>query len=212
MSDSETSTRDKLLDAAAELILRHGLAGASVAMIVERAGVTKGSFFYYFDSKTELAHEVIERNASTDKMLLAQKMRQAESLSRDPHQQLLLFVGLLREAIGPHGEPPPGCLFASYAYQAELFDQKTRAVVAEVMLAWREALVAKLEEVAAQHPPRLPVELEDVADSAMTSFEGALVVARILDDPSILAAQLTQLRNYLELLFAAQPPTSKGEP
>ncbi len=44
-------TREALLDAGATLAEEHGLAGASVNMVVERAGVAKGTFYVHFKDR-----------------------------------------------------------------------------------------------------------------------------------------------------------------
>ncbi len=204
MDDEIHSTRQRLLDAAEELILQHGFAATSLTMIVEEAGLTKGSFFYHFENKADLAHQLIERFAKTDREFLEDTMRRAEALSRDPLQQLLLFVGLLLETFGPQGEPPEGCLFASYSYEAELFDEQVHEISRDSMVLWRQTLLAKLRQVVECYPPRIPVDLESLADTVSVGFEGGFISARILEDPQAIAAHLEHVRNYFELLFC--PP------
>jgi AcrR family transcriptional regulator len=51
-------TRDRLLQAAQELIEEGGYAAAPVAAIAERAGVAAGTLYRHFDSKQELFVEV----------------------------------------------------------------------------------------------------------------------------------------------------------
>lgn len=58
MESESPDTRTVLMDAAEELLLRHGLAGTTVEAVIEKAGVTKGSFFYHFDSKDGLARSL----------------------------------------------------------------------------------------------------------------------------------------------------------
>lgn len=189
------------MDAAEELILDHGFAATSLSMIVEKAGLTKGSFFYHFDSKSDLAHQLIERFAESDRQFLEETMRRAETLARDPLQQLLVFIGLMLEEFGPAGQPPEGCLFASYSYEAALFEAETHEVSRTSFLNWRQTLQHKLRQVIEQYPPRIDVDLESLADTVSVAFEGGFVAARILDDPQVLVAQLVHLRNYFELLF-----------
>jgi AcrR family transcriptional regulator len=52
------STRERLLQAAQELIEEGGYGGASVAAIAERAGVAAGTLYRHFDSKQELFVEL----------------------------------------------------------------------------------------------------------------------------------------------------------
>ncbi|MFF8771419.1 ScbR family autoregulator-binding transcription factor [Kitasatospora sp. NPDC015120] len=54
------ATRQTVLHAAAEVFDERGYAGATMAEILERAGVTKGALYFHFPSKEELALAVIE--------------------------------------------------------------------------------------------------------------------------------------------------------
>lgn len=57
------NTRQKLLDAAAQVFAEVGLDAASVEAICERAGFTRGAFYSNFDSKDELFLELAGRVA-----------------------------------------------------------------------------------------------------------------------------------------------------
>ncbi|MBC7617473.1 MAG: TetR/AcrR family transcriptional regulator [Candidatus Saccharibacteria bacterium] len=50
-----TSTRSKLLDAAARVFLEHGFAAASMDMVRQEAGVSNGSLYHHFPTKALLA-------------------------------------------------------------------------------------------------------------------------------------------------------------
>jgi TetR/AcrR family transcriptional repressor of nem operon len=134
--------------------------------------------------------------------LLDDLFDRAERLSRDPLQQLLLFVGLQEELADELSGDDPGCLYASFAYGRELVDEVTREAIAEACRRWRERTRAKLDEVVAQYPPRLDVDLDSLADERLALFEGAYVLSRALGEPQLLKGQLRHFRNYLELLFS----------
>ena len=53
--------RESLLDAGERLIHERGYNGVGVKEIVDTAGVPKGSFYSYFDSKEALVVEVVQR-------------------------------------------------------------------------------------------------------------------------------------------------------
>lgn len=196
-----TETRTRIMDVAESLMLDHGFAATSVEAIVRGVGVTKGAFFHHFRTKTELAHALVERWARLDEEHLAENMDRAERLSRDPLQQLLLFVGLFEESMGSLSEPYPGCLLASAVHEAELFDAATHERIRDSVLTWRQRLRSKLDEVVAEHPPRLDVDLDVVADQLWSTFEGAFILSRTMREAGAVAEQLRQYRNYLELLF-----------
>jgi AcrR family transcriptional regulator len=51
-------TRDRVLSAALEVFAARGFAATSVDNIVERAGCTRGAFYYYFESKEDIARDL----------------------------------------------------------------------------------------------------------------------------------------------------------
>lgn len=55
----DPARRHALLDAAATELAAKGYEAASVNVILEAAGFSKGSFYYYFDDKADLAAEVL---------------------------------------------------------------------------------------------------------------------------------------------------------
>lgn len=60
-----TRTRERLLDAARVVFARHGYLETTVEHIITEAGVSRGSFYTYFESKTELFRHLagtIDRN------------------------------------------------------------------------------------------------------------------------------------------------------
>lgn len=205
MARNGASTRTALMDAAEELILKSGFAATSVDRIIERAGVTKGAFFHHFESKAALGRALVERYASLDLEQLEAHMVRAERLSRDPLQQLLLFVGLLQETWTAQPEPFPGCLFASFLSEAGLFDADTLQIIQHAMLAWRRRVAGKLQAIMATRRPRLAVDADSLADMLTVTFEGAFVVSKTMRDPTTVARQLGHVRSYLELLFADPP-------
>lgn len=62
-SPRREATRQKLLDAAAQVFAEEGLDAASVEAICERAGFTRGAFYSNFESKDELFLELAGRVA-----------------------------------------------------------------------------------------------------------------------------------------------------
>jgi TetR/AcrR family transcriptional repressor of nem operon len=201
MPRSGEKTKTRILDAAHELVMGHGLAGTSIDRVLEKAEVTKGAFFYHFKTKADLAHALVQRYADNDAAHLQDQLNRAEKLSRDPLQQVLIFIGLLQEEVAQLADPGGGCLIASFIYQFEDLDAEIRTISAESFLEWRQRLGEKFEAAMAHNPPKLPVKAEELADAIVATFEGGFVMMRVLQDPKQLAQQLTHYRNYIELLF-----------
>jgi AcrR family transcriptional regulator len=60
-------TRERIVAAASELIRERGVAEASLDEVIQRAGVSKGQLYHYFDDRTALLLAVVLAN--TDNVL-----------------------------------------------------------------------------------------------------------------------------------------------
>jgi AcrR family transcriptional regulator len=65
-SESRQKTRERLLDAAKEAFTREGYAGASVDVIAEGAGFSKGAFYSNFESKEAIFLELLEQHMAEE--------------------------------------------------------------------------------------------------------------------------------------------------
>jgi TetR/AcrR family transcriptional repressor of nem operon len=205
-------TRAQILDAAQDLILDHGFGSTTVDAVVGRAGITKGAFFHHFGSKADLARALVDRYAAMDREHLAHHLERARKLASDPLQRVLVLIGLYEEDFEALAEPFPGCLFASYIYENKLFDETTLGVLRESTLMWREEMKVLLEQVIAKYPPRMPVEVESLADLFYAITEGSFIMTKTLADRTLLARHAAHLRNYLQLLFDPAPESARPAP
>jgi TetR/AcrR family transcriptional repressor of nem operon len=198
-------TRDALLDAAQTLILENGFAATTVDAVIGRAGLTKGAFFHHFASKAALAETLLRRYAETDGAHLERHITRAEALSRDPLQQVLIALRLYEEEAAQLSEPFAGCLYASFCYESQLFDDKVLAIIRETFANTRRRVAVKLSAAMARHPTRFPVNAESLVDLFISAAEGAFVLSRIEQRAGVLAEQFRHVRNYFELLFEPAP-------
>ena len=209
MARTATPTRERILDVATDMALDRGFAAASLDEVLGRSGVTKGAFYHYFGSKAELGRAILDRYATADLETLDRLWTQAEQLSRDPLQQLLVFVGLFAN-LDELATDDPGCLYATFIYERQLGVDGAGALIEASVRAWRDRFRAKLDEVVDRYPPRIDVDLDALSDLMFTTSEGAYIVARATHDPDLVRGQLLQVRAYLELLFVPDAAASAG--
>ena len=198
---NQPNTRKKIMDEAQSLILDHGFGATTVDAIIQNAGVSKGAFFHHFSSKSELGYELVKRYADADAEHLEKTLDKSERLSKDPLQQLLVFVKLFEEEMNELEEPYPGCLLASYCYQSALFDDDILKLIRNSMLAWRKRVFEKLDIISQKYPPKDNVDLESLADMLLVIFEGAFVLSQSLQETKMIAKQLSHYHTYISLLF-----------
>jgi AcrR family transcriptional regulator len=109
------SARDRILNAAYDLICRHGVRAVGVDRIIETSGVAKMSFYRNFRSKDDLVLAVLERREErwTEDWLRAEVRRRAA----DPADRLVavfdVFDGWFRLS------DFEGCLFVNVVLEIE---------------------------------------------------------------------------------------------
>ncbi len=100
-------TRERVIDAAAELFAERGVLGSSIEEIVARAGLSRGAFYSNFSDRNELAAAVGNRNVANsiakNRSLLAglddPGEFPAEMVRRGPEGSNLLHIELLLHAL-----------------------------------------------------------------------------------------------------------------
>jgi AcrR family transcriptional regulator len=73
-AEQQARTRQALIDAAAEVVVERGLAGASIERIVARAGFTRGAFHSNFSSREELFVELLQQRVYAQSAKFAQEV------------------------------------------------------------------------------------------------------------------------------------------
>lgn len=190
-------TRERLLEAAHELVSARGYAAVSVDDMCVRAGVRKGSFYHFFASKEALVAAAIEvhwdqRAAELDRVF---------SPSRPPLERLRLYlddlynvqVAYKREHGYALGCPllSIGCEVAQEEPQLAAATQR----VLERLLLYLESTLRDAQAlglIAAE-----PRDVPELARSLLAYVEGALAQARLRNDPEVLRGVATCALRFL---------------
>jgi AcrR family transcriptional regulator len=194
-------TRENILATAERIILQRGYAGTSIEDIIGEAGITKGGFFYHFDGKNDLAKNLMLRYLDQDEKFFNGLGERAQALTEDPLQQLLIFLKLMAEAMADLPGTHPGCLVASFTYEAQQFDEEMRELNAQGVLSWRRIFLEHLEKVAEKYPMKIEKPIEELADMLSSVIEGGIIMSNVLGDRDILPNQLLHYRSYIRLVF-----------
>ena len=202
LSSRRTATRDRILAIAEAGVLEKGFGATSIEEVIAEAGITKSGFFYHFRDKNELAREMLKRYVASNDRLFDEIFARGRELSDDPLQAFLISLKLLAEVMSDLPNGHPGCLIASICYQERLYDREIRELTAQSVRGWNARFRGIFEEIAAVHPPREPVDLDDLADMLSCVVDGGIIMSKTLGDPSRLTRQVLAFRSFVKLIFS----------
>jgi TetR/AcrR family transcriptional regulator, transcriptional repressor for nem operon len=194
-------TRERLLDLAESAVLQKGFAGTSIDELIAAADISKSGFFYHFADKNELAKALLERYLERDDEILDEIFAKADSLNDDPLHGFLVGLKLLADMMSDLPSGHPGCLVAAYCYQDHLFSREVRERSAEGVRAWRTRFRKRLDRIAERYPPKIEIDLDDLADMVSTVVDGGIILSKALSDPKALPRQVMLYRAFVRAVF-----------
>ncbi len=194
-------TRARILDAAEAAVLDKGFAATSIEELIAAVGITKGGFFYHFKDKGELAQALLVRYVERENTLFDELFARADALNEDPLHGFLVGLKMLSEVMADLPNGHPGCLVASFCYQDRLFDKEVRDLNQAAVLGWRKRFRERLDLIAARYPPRIKVDLDDIADMLSVMADGGIILSRIVKDKDALPRQVMLYRDFVRSIF-----------
>jgi TetR/AcrR family transcriptional repressor of nem operon len=195
---AESSTRERLLEAAIGLALEKGFADATVAEVCERAEVTKGAFFHYFTDKEAMGKAVLEQWIANGN---ANYGSAPFWKLTDPLERLYGYIDFTAELTRTG---PCGCLVGIYSQELWQSQPQLRADCEAAFTAWADGLAQLFDEAKARHAPKASFDPRSLAYHFIAVFEGGLILARAYRRPEIVGEQLEHFKRYLKSLFEAE--------
>jgi len=116
-------TRERIVVAAADLMLRQGYAGTTLDDVKEAAGVGSSQLYHYFDGKADLVQAIIARHTELIVARHEALLRELDTLAalRDWRD----FVVGTQRSLDCHG----GCPIGSLGSEVAEYDEVTREAI-----------------------------------------------------------------------------------
>jgi TetR/AcrR family transcriptional regulator, transcriptional repressor for nem operon len=194
-----SDAKEKILQAGQSLIEQRGYSALGVAEICAAAGVPKGSFYHFFESKEALALAVIDLHWA------AQERAWTGILSSDrPPLARLRLLFEATEAEQSAGQRScgtvSGCLFGNLTLELSNQTEAIRARLQEIF----DAQAAMVESVIAAALARDEVAVTDTRQAAravVAQLEGQVMFAKLYNSPG----RLSPLWDNCAALLGARP-------
>jgi TetR/AcrR family transcriptional regulator, transcriptional repressor for nem operon len=179
-----SDAKQRLMDAVSELIWNGSYGSTTIDQICEKAGVKKGSFYYFFDSKSELAAEALDAGWQKKRV----ELDRIFSPTVQPLERLRKYCEFSyqtqRGIKEKHGRVL-GC--PQFALGAEVCtrEDRLRMKIQEILDYKRRYLESAIRDAHAAGA----IDAPDSADKArmiLAYYEGQLTQARIQNDVEVL--------------------------
>jgi TetR/AcrR family transcriptional regulator, transcriptional repressor for nem operon len=205
-------TRERLLEAAEQLVIENGFAATSVDAVIAASGTSKGAYFHHFDSKFALARALVDRYVAADLAHLETALAASEAASPDPARRVIAFLRFFEDGAEELMSAQSSCLYVAMLAERQLAGSTTPQIT-DAVLAWRTAFSRMLEAAFAVLPTPVAVDPGDLADHLFVTFEGSFLLCRSTGNAQHMRTQLTVLRQLVEHLLdvgSVQAPAEHG--
>jgi TetR/AcrR family transcriptional repressor of nem operon len=181
-----TSDADqRLMDAALALIWEESYGSVTIDDICTRADVKKGSFYYYYDSKADLAVAALEKLWKTQ---LKPNLDSIFSSSVDPLVRLTKYfetVYTFHNDIKVRNGKVLGCPICSVGSEVSTQEVDVCATIRDIMARKRRYYESAIRDAVAQGVIE-PCDLAQVSLAIFALIEGLVSQARIMNDTEVL--------------------------
>lgn len=176
----------KIISVAARLFRARGYSAIGVTDVCKEAGVSRAHFYRLFESKRDLGVETI-RVFAADRAALVDRALRVELPIRGQIQRMFSMLHAEQVAAKQQTGSAPGSPFSMFAGETSGEDAAVlRAEIESAHAEWRRRLSTSLAEADSRGEIRLP-DSSYAAEAIVAFAEGALALARITDDPRVVA-------------------------
>ena len=165
---AHVDSRQKILDSAKRMFWHHGYSTTSPRQVMADSGVSQGSFYHHFPTKSGLGREVVEANGRD----VLDSVRAAMDGKPTGRDRLAAFLGSASEALD-------GCRVGGFAYdRGILVEPELRESLGSVFTELEELIEQTVREGQDDGSLRSELDAKQTAAALLAVIEGAFVTAR----------------------------------
>ncbi len=192
MGKKGDTTREKILQASLEIFQHRGIGASSIALIAEETGIQKGSIYYFFPSKDDLAFETLAR-AKEKFIAFLEKSLDTKAPRESLHNYFRAIVKYHRER-GLRG----GCIFGNSALEMSEKNERIRQLLCDTFVEWKNMVKEVIEAGIQAGEFRGDMDPEDMAWQVVSTIEGGIMISRTCRDIRHLQTALEKLEEWIQ--------------
>ncbi|MGW5878551.1 TetR/AcrR family transcriptional regulator [Nocardiopsis terrae] len=181
-----SDARERILDSSRRLMRARGYTALGIADICTDAGVKKGSFYHFFDSKQALTVEAVDGQWARERRVIEAALAEAAG---GPLGRLRALVEcLLGTQRTDHSESGVihGCLYGNLALELSGQEPQVRQRLSEVFDEQVGMVARLIGEAQEAGLVGSTAAADALARSTVAQIEGMVLLARVRNDPALL--------------------------
>jgi len=191
-------TKERILDAAEELMWRKSFHSVGLNEILTAVGVPKGSFYHYFESKEHFGVELLKHYIK-DATLVKSEALTNRNVESDPSERLLVFLeGSIDSFLANRGKCP--CLVLKLASEVTSFSEPMREVLAGGMETWLAIVAGVFDEAKVLGTIPRDLDSKNTAGLMRDLWAGAIQRSTVSNSVQPMEAALDFIRQHLSSL------------
>ncbi len=191
-------TRERLLQAAFQLMHRSGFRSTDLDAILARAGVTKGALYHHFANKEALGYAVV------DEVIANLTFERWVRPLQDAKNPIDALVRIVQDMSMKPKDLQRGCPLNNLSQEMSPIDAGFRRKTAKVFKVWHEAIAVALRGGQKRGVVRSDVNADETATFLIAAVEGYVSLAKNSQSTRMLQSGKLSVSRHLESLRPAR--------
>jgi TetR/AcrR family transcriptional repressor of nem operon len=190
-------TRERLIAATVQLILKQGFAATTVDQICETAGLTKGSFFHHFENKEAIGKAAVGWWGVFGTALYAEAWK---NVDLDPLEQVHRMLDIMSGFTERENEVCT-CVVGMMGQELAQSHPEMRMECARQLEIWTQNVAKMLKAAKEKHQPEKDFDPEELAWFLNSLWQGSMLIGKTCQTPDMIRRNLRMARGYVDGLF-----------
>ena len=182
--------KPNLLQIGYQLMAQHGYTNTGLNDILEAAGIPKGSFYHYFNSKEDFALQVLDQYAARIK---ARRVEYLENETLDPLARLRAYFDWYAQYLESVG-CRFGCLMGTLGQELADQNEVFRTAIDGMMLFSVEDFAKCFSAAQQSGQINATLDVQELAAFCFNSWQGAMLRMKVTQTPA-------PLHSFIHMLF-----------
>jgi TetR/AcrR family transcriptional regulator, transcriptional repressor for nem operon len=189
-------TRQFIIEKAAPVFNKKGIAGTSLTDLTQATGLTKGSIYGNFKNKDDIAVSVFKYNISNIESFFSHEMDKAKTYA----EKLLVYPRIYRKiykVMIAYG----GCPILNTATEADDTHHTLCKLVVETVTRWKKQIIELIDLGKQEGKIQADTNPTAISEIIISLFEGGGILAKVTGEETYMKNTLDHMENLIKSII-----------